>query len=142
MENGKERLARLCPRHGALRLRVSPFMSPEVVPAEEAPWKAGLRGARANLVPGLVLQVFALTVVVGYYQISTWQEAMTQLTHWREAVGPLFPILSTGLAGGLLPLLFLKSFRRTRLRYTWAQGAALTAFWAYKGFEINTLYGV
>ena len=32
---------------------------------EEAPWKAGLRSARANIVPGIVLQCFALAIVLG-----------------------------------------------------------------------------
>ena len=40
---------------------------------------------------------------------------------------------------GLLPFLFLKF---TRARYTWAQGALITAFWAYKGFEIDLWYRI
>ena len=40
----------------------------------EAPWAAGLRGARANLVPGLILQAFALTLVLAYYYHAPTRE--------------------------------------------------------------------
>ncbi len=108
---------------------------------EEAPWKAGLRSARANLVPGLVLQAFALAVVLGYYFHAPTRAGFTWLADFRTATGLLFGVVSTGLFGGLLPLLFLKTARATRSSVTWPQGLALTAFWSYKGIEIALWYG-
>ncbi|HTJ79925.1 MAG TPA: hypothetical protein VL357_13100 [Rariglobus sp.] len=106
----------------------------------EAPWHAGLRGARANLLPGLALQLFALVLVLAYYRHAPTRDAVNQLADLRGRMGVLFGILSTGLCGGLLPFLYLKAMPATRSRYTWAQGGAITAFWAYKGFEIGLWY--
>lgn len=106
----------------------------------EAPWKAGLRSARANLVPGLVLQAFALAVVFGYYLHEPTRAALSSLAALRNDVGVSFGIVSTGLFGGLLPLLYLKATPATRTRVSWGQGLALTGFWAYKGFEIGLWY--
>lgn len=107
---------------------------------DEAPWKAGLRSARANLVPGLVLQAFALAVVLGYYFHPPTRELFNRLAELRTRTGWSFGIVSTGLFGGLLPLLYLKSARATRDLYTWKQGGILTLFWSYKGFEIAAWY--
>lgn len=108
--------------------------------ALEAPWKAGLRSARANLAPGLVLQAFALAVVLGYYFHAPTREAFDALSELRGRMGWSFGILTTALCGGLFPLLYLKSAPATRSLYTWKQGAVLTLFWAYKGFEIAAWY--
>lgn len=111
-----------------------------VVAIEEAPWRAGFRSARANLVPGFFLQILALSLVTAYYQNDSARSALNQLADWREEVGVIFAIISTGTFGGLLPLLYLRLRRDTRSHYTWLQGAAITAFWSYKGFEVDLLY--
>lgn len=107
---------------------------------EEAPWKAGLRSARANLAPGFVLQAFALAVVLGYYFHAPTREAFTELADLRDRMGIWFSIVFTGLCGGLIPLLYLKAMPSTRAFYTWKQGGALTLFWSYKGIEIGLWY--
>jgi hypothetical protein len=107
---------------------------------EEAPWKAGLRSARANLVPGLVLQAFALAVVLGYYFHDGTRHILGRLAEVRSDMGVFFGIASTGLFGGLIPLLYLKATPSSRSRVTWKQGFALTVFWAYKGLEIGLWY--
>lgn len=107
---------------------------------EEAPWKAGLRSARANLAPGLALQAFALAVVFGYYFHAPTRDALSWLADLRTNTGMIFGIVSTGLFGGLLPLLYLKAAPATRTRVSWSQGLALTVFWAYKGIEIGLWY--
>jgi hypothetical protein len=109
---------------------------------EEAPWKAGLRSARANLRPGLVLQAFALAVVLGYYFHEPTRAALSQLTGLRARMGVSFGILSTGLFGGVLPLLYLKAMPSTRAHYSWPQGGALALFWSYKGLEIAFWYAL
>jgi len=62
----------------------------------ERPWKAGLRGARANLVPGLVLQATALAVVLTYYHHAPTRAAFERLTAFRAHTGFAFGIVSTG----------------------------------------------
>ena len=109
---------------------------------EEAPWKAGLRSARANLIPGLMLQAFALAGVLGYYFHAPTRAALTRLAEVRDHTGLLFGVISTAIFGGLLPLFYLKACPSTRSRVTWRQGLALTAFWAYKGVEIALWYAL
>lgn len=114
-------------------------MSNGVMPGE-APWRSGVRSARANLVPGLVLQVAALALVLAYYRNDATREVLARVVAWREEVGVGLSILSTGFFGGLLPMLYLTLRRATRGRYSVAQAAVITGFWAYKGFEVDLLY--
>lgn len=107
---------------------------------KDAPWAAGLRGARANLVPGLVLQALAITLVAAYYQAPAVASALGHLTTWRADWGIWFPVVTTGLSGGVIPVLFLWSQRSTRQLYSASQALGLTAFWAYKGAEIDFWY--
>ena len=109
-------------------------------PTTEAPWKAGLHSARANLVPGLVLQAFALAVVLGYYWHGPTHELFNQLSALRARIGWPFAILTAGLFGGLLPLLYLKSFPASRAQLSWRRGFLYTAYWGYKGAEISAWY--
>ncbi len=110
------------------------------VPISEPPWQAGLRGARANLVPGLVLQAVALAFVLAYYHHAPTRAALEHLADFRARTGFGFGIVSTGLFGGLLPFLYLRSIPASRSQYGWSQAALLTGFWAYKGFEIELWY--
>ncbi len=106
----------------------------------EPPWRAGLRGARANLLPGFVLQATALTLVFAYYHHPPTQAAFEQLSAFRAYAGFAFGIVSTGCFGGLLPFLYLRYIARTNGSYHWRQGLCLTAFWSYKGLEVDLWY--
>jgi hypothetical protein len=108
--------------------------------AEEAPWRAGLRSARANLWPGFILQLAALLLVTAYYQHEPTRAALGRLVAWRASWGIFSAILTTACFGGLLPVLYLRARRATRSQYTSAQGAAIVAFWAYKGAEVDLFY--
>lgn len=103
--------------------------------------QVGLRGARANLVPGLVLQTFALALVLGYYFAPGVAEALSRLASLRERMGVSYAMISTALFGGLIPWIYIRLNPTTRARYTAIQGLGLIAFWAYKGFEMHWLYG-
>ncbi|HVU33086.1 MAG TPA: hypothetical protein VHE61_06605 [Opitutaceae bacterium] len=108
--------------------------------AIEAPWRAGLRGARANLGAGLALQLAALALVLAYYRHAPTHAAVDALATLHRRAGIGFGIVSTGLFGGLIPFVYLRLRTSTRDRFTWSAGAALTAFWAYKGIEVDLWY--
>jgi hypothetical protein len=109
----------------------------------DAPWQAGLRGARANLIPGALLQLAAVALVVGYYHVPAVHRALTRLADFRQAVGIGFGIASTALFGGVLPFLYIP-FAARQGKGTpalgWLQGLGLTAYWAYKGLEVDLWY--
>ena len=108
--------------------------------SREPPWKAGLRGARANLLPGLILQLTALIVVLAYYHHAPSRMAFEQLTAFRAHAGFSFGMVTTGIFGGLLPFLYLRFIAAGICPYAWRQGLLLTAFWSYKGLEVELWY--
>jgi hypothetical protein len=114
----------------------------ESPPPPEAPWRSGVRGARANIVPAVILQLAALAVVLGYYFEPPVHMLLSRLSEIRQAAGVGFGIISTGLFGGFLPFLYIRFGRRGHgdPQYGWIQGLMLTAFWAYKGIEIGLWY--
>lgn len=113
-----------------------------VITLREPPWQAGLRGARANLVPALVLQAVALAVVLAYYHHAPTRAAFEQLMAFRARAGLAFGIMSTGLFGGVLPFFYLRTNRASRSQYGWRQVLLLTVFWGYKGLEIEIWYRI
>lgn len=117
-------------------------MAPELSAptAPEAPWRAGLRGARANLVPGIALQLGALALVIAYYRHAPTREALERLAVWRTDLGLTYSIVSTALFAGLIPMLYLWANPFTRSTYNLRQAAWLVFFWAYKGLEIDLWY--
>lgn len=110
------------------------------VATREPPWRAGLRGARANLGPGLVLQVVALALVLAYYYHAPTRAMFERVMEFRASTGFGFGIVSTGLFGGVLPFIYLRSNPETRAHHRWSEGVFLTLFWGYKGVEIEILY--
>jgi hypothetical protein len=114
-------------------------------PDLEAPWRSGVRGARANFLPGIVLQLAALALVLGYYNVQAVHGTLFRLLQIREEYGFALSIATTALFGGILPFLFLKVASRTlpgQARYSIGQGIGMTVFWAYKGFEVDLWYRV
>ncbi len=105
-----------------------------------APWRAGLEGARANIGPGLVLQAVALSLVLGYYFVPGIADGLKGLTDLRARWGVGFSMLSTSLAGGLIPWIYLRLMPATRARYDGRQGLGLVLFWGIKGLEVHALY--
>lgn len=106
----------------------------------EAPWRAGVRGARANLWPGIALQIGALALVVAYYQHPPTREALERLAVWRTHLGLVYSIISTALFAGAVPIVYLWANPATRSTYNVKQAAWLVGFWAYKGVEIDLWY--
>lgn len=86
------------------------------------------------------MQAGALALVLAYYHHAGTRAALERLTAFRESRGFLFGIVSTGVVGGVIPLLYLRSRRETRARYDRWQALGLIGFWAYKGFEIEIFY--
>ena len=115
-------------------------MSSPTARIDEPVWRAGLRGARANLVPGLALQVFAVALVLAYYRWPVAEAALRETTAWRGRFGVLFPIGITTLFGGVIPFLYLRVQRATRAAHPWRDLWFFAGYWAYRGFEIDLFY--
>jgi len=117
----------------------APFV-PLTLPAPASPWRVGLAGARANLIPGICLQIFALALLSAYFFHPTSRRLLEQLAVFRSETGLPFDFVSTALFGAVIPFLVLKLRAATRTRYAFPQMAFITAFWAYKGIEVSLFY--
>jgi hypothetical protein len=106
------------------------------------PWRQSLNAARANIAPGLVLQAIALTLLVAYYLIPTAHLAFDRVAAVKSQLGVLFSVVSTSICGGLIPYLYLRINPVTRPLTPPSHLLFYTVFWAYKGFEVDTLYRI
>jgi hypothetical protein len=107
---------------------------------DEAPWRAGLHGARALLGPGLVLQAAALALVLAWYFVPAAHELFARLAAWRTAGGYVFSAVASALCGGVLPFLYLRLNPATRPFNPWPHLFFFTFFWAWKGAEVDLWY--
>lgn len=108
--------------------------------APEPAWRQGVRGARANLVPGLVLQAGAILLVVAYYRIPSAPDALSGLTRLRVEGGYLFSFLSTAVFGGLIPWAVAALSPRTRHARPLADLAFQTLYWGLIGLWVDGMY--
>jgi hypothetical protein len=106
------------------------------------PWRKSLAAARANLLPGLVLQAFALAVLVAYYFHGPSQQAMDGLAGLKTRWGWLYSFFATAAFGGLIPFLYLRLNPRTRAATPMSHGAFYILFWGIKGVEVDIFYQV
>jgi len=110
----------------------------------ERPLSVGLRAARANLIPGLVIQTAVVAIVLAYY---FWQPArgwLARLAELKREGGYLFSLLSGMLAGGLLPeLLKVAVFQRRRIRRENLSALMFGAcFWGLMAMVVDSIYRV
>jgi len=96
--------------------------------------------AWANRYPALALQLFAITIGVGYALSAAVRDAFAHITELREQVGILFPLLSTALFAGFLPWLIQWLRPATRASATRGSLTFLLIVWAWKGAEADLLY--
>ncbi len=107
-----------------------------------SPLRQSLQAARANLGPGIVLQLFAAALLAAYTWHAPTQAALERVAKFRAEVGPVFAIVSTAIFGAIIPWLVLQLRPATRGRYNGAQFAVLLVFWAYKGLEVSIFYAL
>ena len=75
-----------------------------------AGWKAGLEAARANLVPGLLIQSAMLIVLFAYYYWGSARAFFNTVAGWKQEYGYGFAVLVTAFAGAILPEIFRVAF--------------------------------
>lgn len=108
----------------------------------EAPWEAGIRAAKANVVPGLILQVAMLAVVLGYYfypPTRGWLDAMARV---KAEWGYFYSAGAAVVAGALLPeLLRIVVFQKGRVEKSNAANLIYTIpFWGIMAITVDVLY--
>ena len=106
----------------------------------ESPLQLGLAAARKLVPAGSILISFAVGILVCYRYVPAVTAVLDRIAEIKESGGLWLPVVSTALFGGVLPTVFQQMIPSTRSATAWARLPFFTAFWAYKGFEINLLY--
>jgi hypothetical protein len=105
-----------------------------------SPWSEAIAAARANLVPGLALQAFALALVLAYYFDASTHAALDGLADFKARWGYAYSAAATAFCGGLIPFCYMRADRRTRGLNPWSHFPFHLGFWAYKGMEVDMFY--
>lgn len=102
--------------------------------------RPALRGMRANLVPGLVLQAFALLIVVAYFELPHVGVLLDRVGALKQQHGYAFSAISTALFGGLIPYCVLWLSGAIPRSHAGRELLFYVAFWLWKGVEVDALY--
>jgi hypothetical protein len=102
--------------------------------------RRGWKAARTNARPGLVIVMMVLGVLAGYHRWPAFHEILEVVREWKLRFGFAFSAVSTGVFGGLLPVLFRLIPRETRKDPQWRFLPFFIGFWALKGIEVDALY--
>ena len=108
----------------------------------EAPWMAGIRAARANIAPGLLVQGMMLAVLLGYYYYPPTQDLLNQLAAVKQRWGYGYSAVAAIIAGAVIPeVLRVLVFQHGKLRRTNFSNLVFTVpFWCGMGLVVDLLY--
>jgi len=110
----------------------------------EAPWLAGLRAARANLLPGFFVQGVMLALVFGYYRIPGSRDVLDQLATLKSNWGYGYAAVSALIAGAIIPeILRVLVFQKGRARRENLDHFLFAAcYWGIGGMQVDLFYRV
>ncbi len=111
-------------------------------PELEAPWMAGLRAARANLIPALIVQAVMLALVLGYYFWPPTTRWLNQLAEVKQSWGYGYSLLAAAIAGGVVPeAMRVLWFQNGRFLRANALNLLFTLpFWGCTGMGVDWFY--
>ncbi len=100
-----------------------------------------LSALKQNLMPGLVLQVFALTLVLVYFFVPVSQPIYAWFGVLKHTYGYGYAFFATALFGGLIPFLYLYATDRLdKNRSYFGLLVFYLIFWGMKGIEVDFFY--
>lgn len=115
---------------------------------ETNPWKIGLKAARANLIPGLVLQTAAFALLAGYLWLPSVRAALEVVAGWQARFGAVFSFGTYFFFCGVVPYLFCLALPALRPKEPGKALLFVIGFWAPMGLLLphfyalqSTLYG-
>lgn len=134
-----------------LRYRIATIQSARQIPRvrefvlkekREAPWAAGLRAARANLIPGFILQAIMLSLLLGYYFYPPTTALLNQLADLKAEWGYLYSIVASVIAGAVIPeVMRITIFQKGKVTRANLGNFLFAAFhWAWSGALVDFLY--
>ncbi len=105
-------------------------------------WQIGVRAARANAVPGLILQAAALAVVVSYYGSPSFQGWLQHVANVQDRYGIVFSVLMRVVFSGMVPAIFCALTPGLRMRRPWTALLFGMSWWAFMGVNVHLFYAL
>jgi hypothetical protein len=101
-----------------------------------------LRAARANLIPGLILQGLMLALLSGYYFHPATAQWLNRLADLKERWGFGYSAISAAIAGGIVPeIMRVLVFQKGRAcRENFANLLFTIPFWCGMGVLVDAFY--
>ena len=108
----------------------------------EAPWVAGLRAAKANVIPALVMQASMVALLAAYYLFPPTTRWLNNLAALKGEWGYGFSALAAVIAGALIPeMMRVCAFQKGKLSHTnFLNLIATIPFWGFNGIVVDLLY--
>ena len=109
---------------------------------QKTPLLIGLRAAKANLVPGLIVQALMVGLLVAYYMQPSVHAWLSTLAEAKAKGGLPFSMLAASLAGGVLPeILTIVAFQGGKPRIENARNLLFTLpYWTFDGLVVDLFY--
>ena len=106
------------------------------------PWTAGLRAARANVVPGLIVQALMLGLLLAYYFYPPTRHGLDGLAEIKARWSYGYTAISAIIAGAVIPeLLRIFVFQNGRCRRSNFANLLFTVpFWCMMGVIVDFFY--
>ena len=102
----------------------------------------GWEAARANALPGFILQAAMLLVLIAYYFSPTCAAFLNRLALYKQEHGLVFVVLAAAVAGAIVPEIFvILFFQRGRFRRENMRNLQFTIpTWAIDGILVDLMY--
>jgi len=104
------------------------------------PWKIGLQSARANFVPGLILQMAAGLLIVSFHFVPTVRATLMVVADWQARFGIAFSGISFLIFCGIIPPLICLLVPTLRPRAPWKSFFFAITFWSLMGIVVALFY--
>lgn len=102
----------------------------------------GWEAAKANAVPGFILQAAMLFVLIAYYLSPAFASWLNALAHYKQQHGLVFVVGAAVFAGAIVPEIFVIAFfQRGRFRRENLRNLAFTVpTWGVDGILVDWMY--
>lgn len=98
---------------------------------------------KKNLLPGIILNIVAIVILVGYYNVPFITDFLNHLGEMKTEYGIRYSFISTAIFGGFFPFLFVlftgppkcRTFRWVAIRFPW-----FIIYWGIRGIELDYFY--
>jgi hypothetical protein len=102
----------------------------------------GWEAAKANALPGFILQGAMLLLLIAYYLSPACAHFLDRVAHYKEQHGLAFVVIAAAVAGAIVPELFvIMFFQRGRFRRENLRNLRFTIpTWAIDGILVDLMY--